>query len=108
MGGRENSGFYINKFNDNKNYTDKKPNNYCFQAICVTNDGSFITGECYQNRKFAMRRYQLYGRALFHIDDILYEENNENTLKPSINCIINYEDKGYITVDGKGFINLFN
>ena len=55
-----------------------------------------------------MRRYQLYGRALFHIDDILYEENNENTLKPSINCIINYEDKGYITVDGKGFINLFN
>lgn len=108
LGGRENSGFYINKFNDNKNYTDKKPNNYCFQAICVTNDGSFITGECYQNRKFAMRRYQIYGRALFHIDDILYEENNENTLKPSINCIIKYEDKGYITVDGKGFINLFN
>ena len=109
VGGKEKSGFYINKFEDNKNYAHIIPNKFAFECFCVTKDESIVSGESYNNQEFAIRRYQVIGRVCFKIDTILIEKDTSNNkLKGKINSILCLENNSILSVNGKGYITLYN
>ncbi len=109
IGGKQNSGFYINKFEDQKNFAHLIPNKFAFECFCVTKEESIVSGESYNNQEFAIRRYQVIGRALFKIDTILVEKDaTNNKLKGKINSIICLDDNSILAVNGKGNITLYN
>ena len=109
IGGKENSGFYINKFEDHKNFANIIPNKFAFDSLCVTKEESIVSGESYNNKEFAIRRYQVISRVSFTIDTILFEKDiTNNKLKGKINCIICLDDNSILAVNGKGNITLYN
>lgn len=109
IGGKENSGFYINKFEDHKNFANIIPNKFAFDCLCVTKEESIVSGESYNNKEFAIRRYQVISRVSFTIDTILFEKDiTNNKLKGKINCIICLDDNSILAVNGKGNITLYN